>query len=160
VIHDDDRCALPSWLQLQEVDYPNEEILLIQWVRITGVPVLVSLRLQEAHGGGNAGADRGKEIPEGKFMVGRAIVVPFNEGCRPRVVRIGGRCVVLKPCVVWNIILSRRCESGRTPFATGSAVCVLNRKIEPTHERSPSHTRGVEQVTDILSSHGDLVSSR
>src|SRR5258706_8492168 len=69
VVHDSDRGAAPLGPGLQEVDYVDQESLLIQRIGITGMPVLVSRGLEEAHCREIACLDRGIKVVQVIIMV-------------------------------------------------------------------------------------------
>src|SRR6516162_11339536 len=135
-------------------------MLLIQRIRITGMAVLVRLSLEYAYGGEMTGFDCGKEVLEIILMVGWSVMTNFCDRSWPRVARIRGGGVVLKPRVVRNVIVGFSRESGRASTAPGCAIRIDGREIESTHEGAPGHIGGAQQIPNVLSSHGDLVSSR
>src|SRR5271156_4313865 len=62
VISDDHGGARPILLLLQKVDYGGDEGLLVQRIGVAGVTVLVTGRLEVAHGGEVAGVDGVEEV--------------------------------------------------------------------------------------------------
>src|SRR5260370_1309275 len=137
VVHDDDRCAAPLGLRLQEVDHIDHEGLLIQWVGITSMPVLVSRRLEETYRREIARFDRSIKVVYIIIVVCRTGVSYFGNRRGPRVRRVGGRRRVLKKGVMRNVISSCPRKARRAPLAARGAVGVLYSEAKPTHEHSP-----------------------
>src|SRR5260370_29993368 len=80
VVHNHDRCAAPLGPGLQEIDHIDHEGLLIQWVRITSMPVLVSRRLEETYRREIARLDRSIKVAYIIIVVCRTGVSYF---CNP-----------------------------------------------------------------------------
>ena len=94
-------------LLLEKVDQTHRAVLLIQRIRIPGVPVLISRRLQEAYSRKISSGDGREEILQIVLMIGRTRVPDFRNGTRTRVLQIGSRSVVIEERVMWNIIARR-----------------------------------------------------
>src|SRR5260370_22660693 len=153
VVHNHSRCAAPLGPGLQEVDHVDAEGLLIMWVGITSMPVLVSRRLEETYGREIARFDRSIKVVYIIIVVCRTGVSYFGNRRRPRVRRVCRRRRVLKKGVMRNVISSCPRKARRAPLAARGAVGVLYSEAKATHERSPSHTGGAQQIADILPSH-------
>src|SRR5215469_14454190 len=75
IVENDDRSAAPCGLLLQKVDQIHDEGLFIQRIRVSGVAVLESLRLQKTHSREIARLNSGEEIVEIVLVI-RGTLVP------------------------------------------------------------------------------------
>ena len=173
VIQNDHRGFRPFRALLQGVDDPDQEMLLVDRIRISGMPIFERRRLQEAHGRQVTCLERAEEVMDVILVIGRIRGVGMRDQAvtdgldraRTGVRRIPGRRIVLEPGVVRDVI--HRCERRRArrgrvgfPRAAGRAVGVDDGEIEPAHERTPGDTLGIEQIADVLAGHRDLIERR
>src|ERR1035441_7605262 len=107
VVQDDYGGAAPVRPLLQEVKGVDQEMLLVSWVGVSGVTVLIALRLEEAHCGLSAVGDGGEEVVDVVLVVGGAIVSDFRDSVGARVRVIGGGSEVVEEGVMGNVILFR-----------------------------------------------------
>src|ERR1700739_1890059 len=117
VIHNDYRSALPVALLLQEIDEVNEEGLFIERVGVPGVSVLERLRLNKAYSREVARANGSVKILQVVFVVGGAGVPDFGNRCRPRVLRVSCRRVVLEERMVRDVVGGSPGQTGRASMA-------------------------------------------
>ena len=115
VVHDDHGGAVPCGPGFQKIDRIHKERLLIQWVGISGMAVLVSLRLQKADGREIALAAARKnpgyrtgDLPDQRCQFQRAKLAEYAY-------RLRGRGVIIKERVVRNVV-GRRSRQALSSF--------------------------------------------
>ncbi len=74
VIDDHDRSVIPIRRLLQEVDHVHDKRLLVERIGISGVPVLISLRFQEADRWEVTVLHRRKEVIDVVLVIGRTVM--------------------------------------------------------------------------------------
>src|SRR5207248_135357 len=105
VVCNDYRGVTPFWLRLKKVDDVNQELLLIERVRVARVSVAVSRSFQERHSGEVSRFHRGIEIPNVVLMIcGVSLMSDHRDRCRPRMVQVGRRRIVLEWLMVRNVV--------------------------------------------------------
>ena len=170
IIENDDGSFRPFRALLQGIDDANHEMLLVERVRISGMPVLERRGLQETHGRQVARLERGEEVIDVIIVIGRIRRVGMRDQAvtdglnrtRTGVGQIAGRCIILEPCMVRDVVHRRECRRARhrrigVPQATGRTVGVDDRQIEAAHERTPGDVLFIEEITDVLPRHRDLI---
>src|SRR5215831_1368020 len=157
VIEDEDGCALPCGLLLQEVDEIYQESLLIERIRVSGMAVLVSLRLDETHRWETPRTHSLVKILQIVIMVGRTGMPDLCNGCRTHVLGIGRGRIILEPRMMRDIIVGSPSQTGRASSAAGRFVRIHYRQVKTAHERTPAHSCRVQQVPNISSAHLHLV---
>src|SRR6516164_10485405 len=121
-------------------------MLFIERIGVTGMAVLIRLSLEYAYVREMTGLDCGKEVLEIILMVGWSVMTNFCDRNWPRMARIRGGGVVLKPRVVGYVILGCSGKPGRASLAAACAIGIDGREIESTHERAPGHMGGAQQI--------------
>ena len=110
---DDHGGVLPARLLLQEVDQRDGAGLLVQRIGVAGMAVLIGGQLDERHRREVAGLHRVVEVLQVILVVGRIgrLAVGLKrvadrrlERTRARVGRVGGRCVILEPVVMRDVV--------------------------------------------------------
>src|ERR1700722_12706838 len=141
------------------MDNGDNKVLFVQRIGIAGVAVLEARRLQVADRGEVPGFDGIKEVVRIVLVICR-VAVDANRARRgrPDVFQVLRRSVVLEWLVVRNVIRLRGSNhrGGGAPAAASGSVGILDRQIETAFEEAPADAGGIEQVTDVRSTHGHL----
>src|SRR5271170_1273740 len=107
----------PGGQAFQEVDRVHDESLLVKRVGISGVAVLITRSLKEAHGRKIASGSGGVEILDIVLVVGPALMSDFRQGNRTGMSGIGGRRPVSEQGMVRDVVgfcYSRDCRGRGT----------------------------------------------
>ena len=120
--------------------------------------ILITRSFEKADRRKVSGLHRIKEISHVVLMVSRVTAVSYRlDRRRPRMSWVGGRRIVLKWFMVWNVVGNHLAADrrNRRPFAAGCAVFILHAQIEAAAEPSPCHVGLVQQVADVVPAHGN-----
>ena len=154
VIGDDDRGGLPVPGLLDLVDRVDDEVLLVDRIRVARVGVLVRSRLEVADGRHVAVLQRLVEVGQVVLVVG--LIGAPDPGFRGRrqVLRVRGGLVVLERVVVRHVVRHLGTADVLVLRAADRvAGAVRPGRREPALEPAPGDVLRVEQVTDVLPGH-------
>ncbi len=152
VVGDNYRGALPLAPCLQEVDDIHDESLFVQRIGIAGVAILITRRFQEADGREISRFDCCIEIVDVVLVIGGiALVADGGHRSRTSVRGIGCRRVILERLMVRDVVgfLGVGDERSRTARASRAAVGIGEAEVETALEKSPGHSRLIEQIANV-----------
>src|SRR5947209_12146529 len=105
IIPGNHNCGLVPLLGLlQQVDDVDDKRLLVQRTRVTRVTILEARSFQVADCRKISGLDCVEEVVDVVLMVCFPVVPDLSDRSRTRVSSIGGRSVVLKWLMMWNVV--------------------------------------------------------
>src|SRR5580704_516418 len=155
IVVDYHRRAVPIRLALQEINYIDDELLLVQWIGVTRMAILVSRRLQETHRGKVPGLNSRVEI-QNVILVIRAIrLTDSGNRSRTHVCRVCSGRIILERLVVRNVIVFERPgdRRSRLPVAARGSIWIHDAEVETAFEEAPGHARRIQQAADVLAAH-------
>ena len=99
-------------LRLEEIDYIHDEILLVEGVRVSGMPVLISRGFDEVDSREISRGHSGEEVVRVVVVVGRTVVPDFREACGTSVRGICPGGGVVEKRMMGNVITRPSCHWG------------------------------------------------
>jgi len=131
--------------------------LLIERVGVSGMPVLIGRSLDNVDGREISRGNCREEIVNIVPVIRRTVVSDLSDRRGPGMVGVRRGGVILKPCVVRDVVLGRSRQARRASIAAKASVRVDLGQVKPAHEGAPGDVGGVQQVANVASLHLNLV---
>ena len=149
VIQDDDGGVAPLGRAHDRIDRVDDEGLLIERIRIAGVPVLIGGRLDDADRRQVTGLQRGEKQRQVVLMIRLVGLADVGGRARRQMLWILCTRPVLEEGVVRNVVHHRDAADIVVRLLAGGVR-------ETAHEGTPGNPRGIQQVADVPARHQDL----